>query len=198
MGWLSYERCGPRERRASEVRLALLLAYPYQKRLESAKRSVRRRFLLQSLVARLRARSRCAAWRVPRGCATERIDVGRLEMRKMWAVVWLLGVVAVVSSGCSSDAASGTGTGTGAKLGETCNATTKCAEGECATAGFCTKDCAHHTDCGCAAGITDQDIADGACPLACTQGSCLKVCKTYQECGTASCNVTPSVYMACE
>ena len=117
-------------------------------------------------------------------------------MRRMRMAIVLMVVMAEAALGCSSDATPASGSS--AKLGDTCNDSVKCSEGECATAGFCTKSCGSHSDCGCASGTTDQDIANGACPLACTDGSCLKVCKTYHDCGTASCNVTRSVYMACK
>ena len=117
-------------------------------------------------------------------------------MRRIWAAVLVFGVTAGALSGCSSDAASGGGT---AKLGETCSASVKCAEGDCATKGFCATSCANHSDCGCPAGTTDATIANGACQFACTDNQCLKVCSTYRDCGgDASCNVTGHGYMACE
>jgi hypothetical protein len=116
-------------------------------------------------------------------------------MRRIGVAVLLVGLAVGALDGCSSDATSGTS----AKLGETCGGSVKCAEGECAAAGFCTKSCANHSDCGCRADASDQDIANGSCDFACTSGSCLKVCKTFHDCGgDASCNVTPSVYLACE
>ena len=124
-------------------------------------------------------------------------------MRKMIAV---LGTCAVVAVACSSGSAA---------IGAACSAQSDCSSlsdannvGFCNQLGVCTRDCTAHEDCGCAAGTTNDDLANGKCGAACvnvgTSAVCAKICANNTSCrGQTTCvpatdsNNNPLGYSEC-
>jgi hypothetical protein len=101
-----------------------------------------------------------------------------------WAAA---GFVCAVSAACA-DSQSDDGEDAGADasallgIGEACTESAECASGDCAGAGVCTADCSAHTDCGCAMGTTNLDIAEGRCDVGCMESVCVRVCQTQIDC----------------
>jgi hypothetical protein len=127
----------------------------------------------------------------------------------MGAIRSCVGVLAAIASlsmmGCSSsDDKPNTPAN---KIGEPCSTTAECsapAGSYCAKGGMCTRTCTMHSDCGCAAGATNQDIVDGKCKFSCisfTTGDsyCLNTCTSSSDChGTTTCQATSSgLYKVC-
>ena len=71
----------------------------------------------------------------------------------------------------------------------------------CARAGICTRTCTKHSDCGCASGIKDGDIAGGECQAQCLpvsddadEGYCYRTCYGDAQCSGAShCQLSPGM-----
>ena len=84
------------------------------------------------------------------------------------------------------------------KIGQACSADSDCSGGTCAEAGVCTKSCSLHSDCGCASNTTNEDLAGGACEVACVVYACARVCKTSLDCpGSTDCQPTDAGYSVC-
>lgn len=108
----------------------------------------------------------------------------------MLAIAWL--------GACSGNPNDAETSGTG-QIGRVCSADTDCLGGTmCAAAGVCTKGCGLHSDCGCLANTTNQDITSGACEVACVKYTCARVCETSLECpGSTDCQATDSGFSVC-
>ena len=97
--------------------------------------------------------------------------------------------------------------GVGCFSGSECTGANAIPGGYCAQVGICTTHCNTHEDCGCAPGLSDLDIALGACPAACADyyGTqyCFRVCDTDAQCeGSSTCWPPPggggAAYWICE
>lgn len=86
------------------------------------------------------------------------------------------------------------------QIGGACNSQDDCSGvsntnnvGFCNQLGVCTRNCASHSDCGCAPNTTNADLADGKCGYSCvtvtaTDAVCAKVCANNTQCkGTTTC-----------
>lgn len=101
---------------------------------------------------------------------------------------WIAALL-MTAAGCSSG---------GGAVGAPCTNNNQCGSlpaGYCANAGVCSRPCAVHSDCGCAANTTNGDIAQGKCEALCTNfgGStgavCTRVCANNAGCeGATTCN----------
>lgn len=101
------------------------------------------------------------------------------------------------------------GTSASSIPGKVCNKPEDCAGlpgSYCSKAGVCARTCTLHTDCGCADGTTNTDLANGKCGAACvnfggdTGGICLKVCANSGQClGATTCKMPSSTsgFSAC-
>jgi hypothetical protein len=120
--------------------------------------------------------------------------------------VGIAGVLSLVSvgSGCASSSQSeddaGTDASTGSPLsrfGGACDSNLDCAEGFCAGAGVCTRECQIHDDCSCPVGTTNEDVLAGRCDFACFSAACTIPCTSDIQCaGDTSC-VLGDVFDAC-
>lgn len=81
-------------------------------------------------------------------------------------------------------------------VGANCTSDAKCqsiSAGYCAPVGVCTATCVAHSDCGCPAGTTNQDVAAGRCSTQCvtleagaTSGFCFRTCLANSQCASGS------------
>jgi hypothetical protein len=108
-------------------------------------------------------------------------------------------------AGCSSSDSSSSKTTPASIIGKACSADSACTAlsgGYCPDAGVCTRECAMHSDCGCAANTTNADIGSGKCADACigvsdTVSVCMKVCSSSSQCqGNTTCEALTS-YSVC-
>jgi hypothetical protein len=107
-------------------------------------------------------------------------------MRAMASLV-VVGISVVACSGGSGS------------IGAPCSGQSQCSGlstgnsvGFCNQLGVCTRDCTAHADCGCAAGTTNGDLANGKCGYSCvnvgTAAVCAKICANNAQCaGTTTC-----------
>lgn len=107
--------------------------------------------------------------------------------------VALMGVAALMMAACEPDALE--------TVGLACGATDDCEAFEgayCAELGICSAACSVHSDCGCVAGTTSDDIQAGACWARCVvdsagSGFCARACGEDADCdGLSVCEFGPS------
>jgi hypothetical protein len=111
-------------------------------------------------------------------------------LRLTTLVVMLSGLV-VACSGSDDEEAS-------KAIGAECTSDSGCASGVCAPAGVCSKSCDMHSDCGCSAGTTNGDIADGFCDFGCSNGMCAAVCDSDLDCAGGTECQGGGVWASCE
>jgi hypothetical protein len=110
---------------------------------------------------------------------------------------WLGLLLVAVSLSCSDGGGDGENQGD-KTIGEPCDDDTECSSDNCVAAGVCSEYCATHSDCGCDAGTSNENIANGGCGLACVEGLCTRPCESDLQCGgTTECQQL-SPFSACQ
>ncbi len=108
-----------------------------------------------------------------------------IPLMRTWIALFSVGIILVACSAGASQT-----------VGAPCSNDGQCASlssGYCANAGVCSRPCAVHSDCGCAANTTNGDIAQGLCSTACINvggpAVCTRVCANNADCdGATTCN----------